>query len=276
MRLGTTGKGCLAALIALVGLALRGSAQATTDGRWTLEGNQGSYCIWYLADPALAVDLVPSSVTLKPAGTGAGLPRIVANYIRDEPQFAQWIPGSVCIGYYDRVTSEGKTLATSKPDRPVVIATSALWAQDPRGITEAGSYLVSFLTNERSIAKAGQDLGFNMNDLRLNRRPHAPEEDPEISIEFDGVQIIWSGHAVRDSSVGTTRSVSFGYAGARTTSWLVQLEAIPAATRLMAGALEVVGRNTLAKALKTSPVRAIGPEESGGTATFMFHLGTKR
>jgi hypothetical protein len=44
----------------------------------------------------------------------------------------------------------------------------------------------------------------------------------------------------------------------------------------MVGGLEILGTNPLAKALRASPVRAVGPEEVGGTTTWTFHKQTKQ
>lgn len=251
-------------------------AQAPADVQWSLEGNRGSYCIWYLADPDLARRMVPSGTTLLPAGTGRGLPPLLARTVQDEPRFAQWIPGAICLGSYQRVTSDGRTLAAGKADRPVIVATSSLAAREARGFPSASSYLIDFMTDQRSLARAADDAGFGMSGIKVITRTRVGEDDPEVSITVDGVHITWSGHAIGDSGVGTTRSVSFGYASGRGSRWLIELESAPASSRLMVGTLEVDGRNTLAKALKASPGRAIGPEESGGTTSWTFHKATRR
>lgn len=256
--------------------ATRATAQTPKEAHWSLEGNHGGYCIWYLADPQLAKDLVPDNTVLTPAGNGAGLPAFLMRTVQDEPRFAQWIPATICIGYYDRVTANGATIAQGKGDRLVIVATSALAAEGARGIHGATNYLVDFMTNDRAVARAAENVGFTMGGIDVMSRAADEGQDPELTIRFDGVAITWSGHAIGDSGVGKTRSVSFGYAGARTTNWLIQLETTPATDRLMAGALQVVGRNTLAKALKTSPGRSIGPQESGGTTTLTFQSASKR
>ena len=56
---------------------------------------------------------------------------------------------------------------------------------------------------------------------------------------------------------------------------MVQLESAPTTSRFLSGNLQIEGHNTLAKALLASPVRAIGPEETGGATTVTFHTGTK-
>ena len=275
MKVAVTPLGCAAALFALSAGVGRVQAQRPAEVRWALEGNRGSYCIWYLADPDLARSLVPSSIALAPAGTGAGLPPLLARTVQDEPRFAQWIPGAICIAAYDRVTSGGRTLAQGKAGRPVIVGTNSLAASEARGFPTATSYLIDFMTDQRSLSRAADAAGFGMDGITVLTKQQVGADDPRVSITVAGVQITWSGHAIGDSGVGKTRSMSFGYGSGRAPSWLIDLESAPASTRLMAGSLEVDGRNTLARALKASPVRGIGPEDSGGTVTLTFHPGTR-
>jgi hypothetical protein len=275
MRMAVTRLGCTVALMALSAGAGRVLAQVPAEVRWSLEGNRGSYCIWYLADPDLARTMVPSNTVLAPAGAGAGLPPLLARTVQDEPRFAQWIPGAICIAAYDRVTDGGRTLAQGKADRPVIVATNSLAASGARGFPAASSYLIDFMTDQRSLARAAEASGFGMDGITVLTRRQVGADDPRVSITVAGVQITWSGHAIGDSGVGKTRSVSFGYGSGRSAAWLIELQSAPGSTRLMAGTLEVDGRNTLARALKASPVRAIGPEESGGAVTLTFHSATR-
>ena len=274
MRTLLSGLRCAALLLALASGIGRLVAQAPAEVRWSLEGDHASYCIWYLADPELARQMVPSGTELAPAGTGAGLPPLLARTVQDEPRFAQWIPGSICIGAYQRVTADGRVLAQEKRDRPVIVATNALAAQAPHGLAGAANLLIDFMTDQRALARAADDAGFAMSGITVITRVRVGADDPEVAIEVDGVKIVWSGHAIGDSGVGKTRSMSFGYATSRSAGWLVELESAPASSRIMVGALQVNGTNTLAKALKASPVRAIGPEEAGGTVTLTFRHET--
>lgn len=263
---------------ALLGVAALSplTAQQTATVQWTLEDNQGSYCIWYLADPDLARQMVPAGTVLSPAGNGTGLPTLLARTIHDEPRFNLWIPGAICIGAYRRVTADGHTVAEGKEDHPVIIATSSLAAGDPLGVAGATSLLLAFMTDKRPVARASESAGFDMNGISVVTRQQVGADDPKVTISVEGVEIVWTGHAIGDSGVGKTRSVSFGYATNRSSSWLIGFESRPSSTRLMAGILEVEGRNTLARALKASPVRGMGPEESGGTVTLTFHKETRK
>ena len=154
MKVAVTPLGCAAALFALSAGVGRVQAQRPAEVRWSLEGNRGSYCIWYLADPDLARSLVPASIALAPAGTGAGLPPLLARTVQDEPRFAQWIPGAICIAAYDRVTSGGRTLAQGKAGRPVIVGTNSLAASEARGFPD-GNELPDRLHDRPAVTVPG-------------------------------------------------------------------------------------------------------------------------
>ena len=274
---GTRLLGVLALIVVRGGVgSLAAQAQLRQDATWTLEGARGGYCVWYLADPDLARKLVPATTVLTPAGTGAGLPLLLASTIREEPRFAQWILGSICLGFYQRVSSGDHTLAEGKASHPIIVATNALAAENAHGVAGATAYLLDFMTDNRSLASAADRIGLDMSGIEYLARVRVEGGDPAVTITVAGTVISWSGHTIADSSVGTTQSVSFGYGGPRSANWLIQLESAPASSRLIVGNLSVAGRNTLAKALLASPARAIGPQVSGGTTTLTFHAVTRK
>ena len=261
----------------LIGTVPVGAQQPLpNDVAWTLEGAEGGYCIWYLADPLLARKLVPAATSLVPAGTGSDLPILLASTIREEAKFAQWIPGAICLGFYQRVVAAGQTIAEAKPGRPIIIATNSIAAQEAHGVPGANQYLIDLMTNDRGVANAADAIGVDMASLELARRSHLEGDDPNVILTLAGIQITWAGHAIPDSSVGKTRAVSFGYGGQKGAKWLINMETSPQSSRLMVAVLLVAGGNSLANVLKASPVRAIGPEERGGEATLTFHLVTKK
>lgn len=250
-------------------------AQTPSSVQWTLSGASGSYCVWYLADSTTVRQFVPKRVTLTAAGDGATLTPFLARTVQDEPRFASWIPGSICLHFYREITNGDKKIAAAKPGHMLVLATNAVAARDADGVTGAASYLVGFMTDDRSVQKAAQDVGLDMDKISVTTRVGTEGGDSDVVIELAGVVLNWTGHPSGEPSVGTTHSMSFGYAGARTVRWLVQLDQTPATSRLMVGSLQINGRNALATALKASPVRDIGPETSGGTVTLTFHPAPK-
>jgi len=265
------------AVTALLGIVAPVPGQGTLpkDAAWALEGGEGGYCISYLVDPDLAKTIVPSSTSLLPAGTGGDHPDL-ASYIKEEPRFAQWIPAQICIGFFQRVTSAGKTIAQGKPNKPIMIATSSIAAQGAHGVAGANAYLLDFMTSDRGVSNAADAIGVDMSTIELTEKAKLEGQDPTATLSFSGVQLSWNGHPIADSSVGKTRSVSFGYGGPKSASWLINIETTPRSVRTLSAVLWVEGKNSLAKVLRASPGRPIGPYELGSTATITFHAVTHK
>lgn len=252
------------------------AAQDDGGTRWTFTDARGGFCIWYLADPDLARELVPKGTVLRPAGDGVGLPAAVTRVIQDEPRFGTWVPATICVNLFGQVAADGRTLATAKADEPILIMTHSLAASSPRGVSAADHYLVELGTDRGSLARAAELLGARSFDRSVSIRKSPDSDDDEVELKLGKTKIFWQGHRTGAARVGTTRSMSFGYAGLRTTNWQVEFEFTPSETFLMVGALRVEGKDDLGKALRASPIRTVGPSEQGGAATLTFQApGTK-
>lgn len=260
---------------AALGLALasgRLAAQRPTSSTWTLVGAHGGYCVWYLADPVIAATLVPPGSALTPASSAQGLHPALLQIIRDEPRFGAWIPGAFCLGFYDSVRVDGRVVARARPDRPIAFGTSSLDGT-VAGATDR-QLLLTLFTDTKAIDRAAGQAELDASMVKVITKGRG-ESDPTVSITVDNVVVTWSGHPSGLPSVGTTRSLSFGYVGSHDSRWQAELLAAPDSSQGLVGALEVDGRNSLAKALKSSPIRAIGLAEYGGQVTVTFQRATK-
>lgn len=252
-------------------LTLHGSlAGQEKELRLTLTDARGGYCISYLVDPAVATEFAPSGATLSPAGKGAGLSPFLARVIQDEPQFAAWIPAAICIGRYGGAAIDGREVAKAKSDKAITIVTSWVAVSDPLGVSGATAVLQSISFNESRLLRPLQAFGLSVDERAPVILP-AEADDTQVDLKLQKTKISWVGHPTGDPRVGSTQSMSFGLAGARNSIWRVTASTSPAETRLMVGALRVEGKDILAKALKSSPIRAVGPQETGGTAELIFH-----
>jgi hypothetical protein len=240
------------------------------ETRLTLTDARGGYCISYLVDPAVAVGLAPEGATLAPAGKGAGLSPFLVRVIQDEPQFAAWIPAAICIGRYASAALDGREVARAKGDKAITVITSWVSVVDPMGVEGATAALLDLSVDESRVQRPLQDFGVRIDERALELVP-GENGDTQIDLKLGKTRISWVGHPTGDPRVGSTQSMSFGYGGQRNSIWRVTSAVTPGETRLMVGALRVEGKDALAKALKSSPIRAVGPLESGGSAEFVFH-----
>lgn len=242
---------------------------------WVLDEARGGFCVWYLTDPELAPKFLPKGGVARTAATVEGLPPMLQRVVQDEPRFQAWVPSVLCIGRYASVQVDGRQMDRAKdPERPVLVTWQAIAMEAPLGVDGAG-WLLTHLGGDAPMlerAAGNSTVAFRGRELRNNRVSGEQGPDAEDAWEFrvDGVKLFWNGRQIGDMRVGSTRMMSFGYAGARTSIWGVEIESAPGHERTAIGSLRVEGKNDLASALKGSPVRAIGPAELGGRTTVTF------
>lgn len=263
------GAGVLTGLVAL--LAAGGPLAAQSGEQlWRWIDGQGGFCIWYLSDPALAADLVPTGTRLRTAAETAELPAGLIRIVQDEPRFAEWIPGTVCVGLYVDVAADGTPVGHMEDGRPVLLTLTGVAAHDPHGQAEAQWYLREIGLDAGRLDRAAGDARIATEDREMRTRTGLEGEDDIWELELDGARLFWSGHPTGEARVGSTRSMSFGYAGHRDSRFLVVVRTAPNEEQQQIGALRVEGRGPLAQALKSSPIRTVGPLERGGELTVTF------
>ena len=243
---------------------------------WVLDEARGGFCVWYLTDPELAPKFLPKGGVARTAAQVEGLPPMLQRVVQDEPRFQAWVPAVLCIGRYASVQVDGRQMDRAKDaDRPVLVTWQAIATESPLGVDAAG-WLLTHLGGDAPMlerAAGNSTVAFRGRELRNNRvQDGEAEGEPADAWEFrvDGVKLFWNGRQIGDMRVGETRMMSFGYAGARTTLWGVEIDMAPGHERTAIGSLRVEGKNDLANALKGSPVRAIGPAQLGGRTTVTF------
>lgn len=254
---------------ALIAATLLPAAVGAQDNPplWRWVDAQGGFCIWYLADPAIARELMPEGLQARPVSMGTDLPPDLLRIAQDEPRFADWIPGVVCVGQFEVVAANGMPVGRREGTHPVRFALTALAA---KGATEWE--LLELGLDAGRLDQVGEKLGIRSKQRQLRLRQGIEGEDDQWSLKLDGAELGWVGHAIGQPDVGLTRMMSFGYTGDRNTVWRLDLKTSPATTELQVGSLRITGKGALAQALKSSPIRAVGALERGGETVMTFTL----
>jgi hypothetical protein len=252
----------------LVALAPGRAAAQDNPPAWRWVDARGSFCIWYLSDPAVAVELLPTGVVPRPVSRTDGLPDQLLRIAQDEPRFAAWIPGLVCAGRYAVVAANGSPVARAdREGRPVLFTLTALAAEAGEGVEWQ---LIELGLDAGHLDRVGEDLRIPSEDRELRVRNGLEGEGEQWTLRLDGAELIWWGEHLGESRVGTTRSMSFRYAGDRGSQWRLELKMSPATEQPQLGSLRVAGKGPLAQALKSSPIRDLGGFETGGEALMTF------
>ncbi len=91
------------------------------------------------------------------------------------------------------------------------------------------------------------------------------------NVRLGKTRLVWNGRAAGDSiAVEHPIQELWLTRGASGTLWRIRAEMRPAWTRPLVGVLSVEGKDDLAKALKRSPTRFVGPVYTGGRGELRF------
>jgi hypothetical protein len=257
------------ALLALPSL-LRGQT-AEVRQSWTLQHIRSGWCVDFLMDPASAGERLPSGY--KPlAASSVELRNGLRRLVTDEPTYAAWIPASFCAFYADTITIDGRQVSDKSLKEAQAFAWWSIAATNDRSQDSAshGAVVLLASSNWRTQKPAEAALLPVMKaEMQLAKVPESTDDRYEFSL--GKTQIIFDGHPAVDS-VGVPFALNqrFASTGLRGTSWHMSVEFRDLSARPLVGAFRVEGKDDLAKALRASPVRFVGPVYDGGSGTVSF------
>ena len=120
-------------------------------------------------------------------------------------------------------------------------------------------------TDVTALQRRGGEVALRVAARQLKVMGGSDGEDPTWEVALDGAKLVWMGHPTGEPRVASTRTMLFGYAGNRNSDWSGVFRLAGGSERALVGALRVDGKGWLAKALKASPIRAVGAVATGGT-----------
>jgi hypothetical protein len=266
----------------ILGLAvaswLRAPAPIVAQGRpevregpvWTLEGLRTGQCVRFLLDPTKAPRELLDGARLVAASQDQSLHPALRTVIDGQPEFAGWTSSSLCLFYVEALTVGARRIAAKDPRKRQMIG---LWtvAASEQGGRARRDVVLSFFGVGRGLI---QTAGFTKVKLREAESSvsKAPDTDNDLfTVKIGKTRLVWNGRAVGDSTrVEQPIQESWLAKGTFETVWRVHATLRPEWSRPLAGVLRVEGKDDLAKALKASPIRFVGPLYEGGGGELRF------
>jgi hypothetical protein len=252
------------AAVAVLSGASRAAAQQAEE-TWRFDGLRNGYCIEFLVDSALIRDLLPDGALPMRADRMQSLHPAIARTVADQPEYGPWTPASACFYMFDRVVVAGRPLPASGAAGEMIgfVSYSARLLEDGgRG----GDVLDLLVTSNWKGMRSADDQG-----LRLERSPVTLEDLPNstnrrITMKVDGTTLRWEGRDAGDSAAaGAPLERRWLVKAADRRYRFVTMRVAPTSTRSMIGSLIVQGKGDLARALRSSPIRYVGPNVRGGS-----------
>ena len=255
----------LTALAVLVALGRPLSAQ-DGDGAWRFSNLQQGYCITFLVSPDDAPGVLPGDAQPVRLDAMTDVTPVLARVLADQPEYGSWMPAAVCLYRFGRADIAGRELvaAAGASEMIGVVSYGARVAinQPANGVSVSLVF-----TNDKRAAKVTDSTQVPFRQVKATFGKAAHSDDERHVVALGKTTLTWDGHAAGDS-VTLSAPVEHVWVvrGPRGKPVQVRWRLNAASSRSMVGGLVVQGKDKLAKLMRKSPVRYLGPIYEGGNA----------
>jgi hypothetical protein len=245
---------------------------AEVKNRWEVGAVSSAWCVHFLVDPLEAQDDLPRGYRTMAAREVVGLPGPFQRILADEPQYADWIPGQLCVAFPDVVTVEKRQYSRGDGGKPLGLLWWGIAAAGDGMKPEVGGLSLRVLATNSSGLKRHMELSrIPLARITIERAPIKDSEDERIRIKLDKVEIVFDGHPREDSTLIVQSVHQLGaLSGGLRHIWVVETSLHASSVASLSGALRIQGKGAVGKVLKSSPVRLLGTTISGGGGEVLF------
>jgi hypothetical protein len=243
---------------------------------WRLQELQNAFCVRFLVDPAEVSRKLPRGTRPLPASQIRELHPAVRGVIEDQPEFAAWAPSNLCFFYFGLVEVDGDRVSDRNPSKAPMLGFWTVATADSLSGTPQ-DFALEVITNSGRLESSAGNAGLNVRLVRSSVGEVPPGEEgvptgiDRYQVRVRKTQIIWDGRAASDSAPPQSPVEHQWKAQGRRGRWVNGEFAITADwTRAMIGSLKVQGKDDLARSLKASPIRFVGPAYHGGAGSLQF------
>jgi hypothetical protein len=235
-----------------------------------LEGLRAGYCIRFLISPKEAAKEGERGFVMVPASEDEALHPALRQVVGGQPEFRSWIPSRFCLYYAKAVQLRDQRITKKNPDEAQMVGVWSLAAAEEGNKTRRDLVPELYASRGR-LNDLAEPLLVRLDEISSEVSKVPDTSDDEYIIKIGKSRLIWSGRTARDSTpVRTAFEESWWLKGLRQAVWNVRMTLAPAWSHPMVGTLRVEGKGGLAKLLKASPIRFVGPLYSGGSAEMVF------
>jgi hypothetical protein len=248
-------------------------AQTTGEARnsrtWGLQGLRAGYCVRFLVEPELASKELRQGHLLLHAGQDQNLHPALRQVVAGQPEFASWTPSRLCFYYMDAVQVGRMRVAEPRRAYQLIgVWTLAVTEQEGGARREL---VVDLYASRNSLLRAARASQVRIQEVHSTVSDRADSTFDVYSIKIEKTLLVWNGRHTGDSTrVEETVSEDWSVSGLRPTIAAARLELKPAWSWPLIGSLRVEGKGDLAKALRSSPIRFVGPLYRGGGGELRF------
>jgi hypothetical protein len=248
-------------------------AQTTGETRnsrtWGLQGLRAGYCVRFLVEPELASKELRQGHLLLHAERDQTLHPALRQVVAGQPEFASWTPSRLCFYYMDAV-QVGRTRVAEPRRAYQLIGVWTLAVTEQEGGARR-DLVVDLYASRNSLLRVARASQVRIQEVQSTVSDRADTTFDMYSIKIEKTLLVWNGRHTGDSTrVEETVSEDWSVSGLRPTIAAARLELKPTWSWPLIGSLRVEGKGDLAKALRSSPIRFVGPLYRGGGGELRF------
>jgi hypothetical protein len=264
---------CLVAVLGPSSLAAQDAPEAAVE--WSLDRLGLGFCVDFLMDSTEAGKQIRKrnkAFAAVPARSYARLHPALRGLIDRRDEYAHWVPSTQCFIGADTLRVGARATSYDDPDVKVMVGFWGIAARPHDDPMSDSVMLAPFLfTNHHRVDRNSQVEGLEVETLEDGWKDDETPGDRVYQIRVKNSDIRWVGHPSGDPFEGEPVRWTLAVRGTRSSEWLVEIDLRPEERQYVVGALQVLGKDDLSKALQGSPMRMVGPAFRGGSGTFRFY-----
>jgi hypothetical protein len=251
-------------------LTAQTEAKVKDEKTWSLDGLRAGYCVNFLMNPKDADDELKQGFLLLRADQDRSLHPALRQVIHAQPEFGAWVPSRLCFYYVDAVSIGDRRIADKNARKVQMLGAWSIATVEQGGGGRRDLVRDLYTSRERVKSAAATKL-VPVQEAEAGFRAAKDTSSAEYNQKIGKVRLVWIGRAAGDSTrVAQPIVESWRVAGLRGAPWSAQLALSPVWQRGLVGSLRVEGKGDLAEALKSSPIRFVGPFYYGGKGQLSF------
>jgi hypothetical protein len=237
---------------------------------WTLQGIRAGYCVRFLIDPKRAAEDLKDGFQLVRADQDTTLHSALQQVIQGQPEFASWVPSTLCFYYTDAVQIGRQRIAEKNPRIAQMVGIWTLATVQQGTGVRRNIILDMYASRDRLRSAASTNL-VPLHEAEVGFTAPSDSSGTEYRQKIGRTQLVWNGRTTgEDSRVGVAIVDAGQFPGLRGVTWDVRMALSPTWARPLVGSLRVEGKGDLANRLKESPIRFVGPFYHGGGGQLRF------
>lgn len=250
--------------------------QVPTRQAWELQNLRATWCIYFLMDSTTADKELPSEFRPRRAADFPDLSLAIRSLVLNEPTYQGWVPAQFCAAHFDQATVGDQTVGAVAPPLEEtqflgmwLIGASPVSGEGPA--TEPSFYIVTLRTPNWRIIRLAETSLIRIEHAEplIGKVPESTED--RYQVKMGRTLITWDGHLAGDSAWSAPpQNEKWWSLNSRGARLLADVQIRPDSAQNVAGTLQIVGRDDLAKSLRASPIRMVGPVTWGGSGSIVF------